>query len=340
MLVGKGVLEMCKPYQQHASDFFNHWSLNAIITNTKHYIAKNGTIPDADNWMVWANKLTQVNDNPKDAVVAVEMGQMNASLPQAISMAVSFAERRVGVNEMNTPRPSQVLGSRTPGITALTMMQQVNKRFAPAFDAMRLAMADVVRQGLYRLQERLLAGDAKVSDLIVRQYGLGDGPLIIEILKNEHFDEEIEIELTANSASINKEADRQAMAQFMTLLAQYYQRILELVSLAANPATPPEIAEVARKIAVAAGEAMDRAARTFDSVRDPSTFVVQVEEELDQIAVNKEAMAGLMQMLGPVLGAAGGGGAEGGAGPQGQGQGQPRQQGGRGEPQQGQGEGM
>ena len=79
-----------------------------------------------------------------------------------------------------------------------------------------------------------------------------------------------------------KDGDRQNAMMLVNILAQYYQRTLELVAIAANPQTPPAVVEVAKKIADSAGEIIDRTIRTFDQIRDPSTFIIQVEEEIDQ----------------------------------------------------------
>jgi len=107
--------------------------------------------------------------------------------------------------------------------------------------------------------------------------------LVIDALKNDSFDEQVDIELTAASASVNREADRQNAILLTNLLGQYYQRTLELVSIAANPQTPPEVRTIANRIASAAGEVIDRTIRTFDQVRDPATFVIDVENTMTQL---------------------------------------------------------
>ena len=50
--------------------------------------------------------------------------------------------------------------------------------------------------------------------------------------------------------------------------------------LAANPTTPQPVRDVAIKIADKAEEMIDRVMRTFDQIRDPSTFVLEITEEL------------------------------------------------------------
>ena len=117
----------------------------------------------------------------------------------------------------------------------------------------------------------------------------------------EGFDEHLDIELTASSASVNREADRQNSILLSNILAQYYQRTLELISIASNPQTPDEVRKVAIKISTAAGEVIDRTIRRFDQVRDPATFVVDMDEELARLnqqgGLPQEAMQQLFGML-------------------------------------------
>jgi hypothetical protein len=217
-----------------------------------------------------------------------------------MSSITTLAERRVGVNEMSAPKASAAMGTRTPGITALTMMQNVNKRFTPAFKGVRKGYAGAMRHYLYRYQELALAGSSEARAHIAKVIGEEDAQRVWNVLKDESFDEHISIELTASSASVNREADRQNAMMLVTILGQYYQRTIELVSLAASPQTPPPVATVAKQIAEKAGEVIDRTIRTFDQVRDPSSFILQVEEEIDAAMENapQQAIQQLLTTLG------------------------------------------
>ena len=56
---------------------------------------------------------------------------------------------------------------------------------------------------------------------------------------------------------------------------------------------------MARKIANSAGEIIERTIRTFDQIRDPEAFIVDVNAELDKIqGVGQEGLAGLTDLLG------------------------------------------
>ena len=265
------------------------------LANCRAIISKTGTFPGGTVTM-WPYKNIEVQD--PENVKFVEMADVYNSGPAAISMLTGFAERRTGANE-SIAKPSQILGSRTPATTALTLQQQVNRRFTPAFDQMRLATAGAVKQCLYRYQERLLADDLAVEAFIKEMLGDEDGAIVVETLRNKNFDNEIDIELTASSSSVNRDVDKQNAILLVNILMQYYQRVLELTTVAANPQIAQEVRDVARQIVEKASEVMDRVIRTFDQIRDPENFIVEMESELDGIPnISQAGSAGLQQLLG------------------------------------------
>lgn len=293
---GMGVLHMLKPFQQEMSDLHNYQVLNALLANTRLWFTREGVVPD--NLVIYPNRQIQCQD-PKDDVNDVALADVYPSIMQIQMVLMQLAERRTGANEMSMPSQSNVMGNRTPGITALSLLQQANKRFAPAFADMRRALGNAARQGLYRYQEKLLAGSVKVENHIITVLGEEDGERVIRVLKNKHFDENMVVELTASTATVNAEADKQNALMLVNILAQYYERTLQLVGIASNPETPEPVREVARKVANSAGEIMDRTIRTFDQVRDPISFIIDINTELDKIQeqATPEATGGLLQLI-------------------------------------------
>lgn len=302
LFYGLGVLRMMQPFEEEMTEVHNHQVLNSLLANSRMWVGKEGHI--ANTMKIWGGKVITVS-NPNEDLKALAMADTYPSAVYLQSLIMQLADNRVGTSAMSQPRPSQIMGSRTPGITALSLLQQVNRRFTPAFDGMRFAVANALKQCLYRYQERILAGDDKVAAHIITVLGTEDGQAVVQLLRNESFDEHVDMELTAASASINREADRQNAVMLFNLLAQYYQRTIELMMIASNPETPPQVQDVARKIATAAGEIIDRTMRTFDQVRDPASFIIDINEQIDQQvpSVPQEGIGQLLQMFG-------GGGAE------------------------------
>jgi hypothetical protein len=277
LFYGIGVLDMVRPFEEEATEVHFHRLLNMLLANSRIFTGPPGA--QSDLTRIYPGKF--IPQSQPGEISAIQLADVYPSSFQGEAIPISMAERRVGLNDMATPRASQVLGSRTPGITALSMIQQVNRRFAPAFDGMKFALADAARHGLYRYQERLLAGDPELESHVARLLG-DEARDTIGLLRSSEFDEAVEVELTAASASVNREADRQSYIGLMNVMLPYYERSLQLAAVAVSPQTPPPIREVAGKIAGAAAKLVERTLRTFDQIRDPKSFVIEFENQLDQ----------------------------------------------------------
>lgn len=290
LFFGLGVLQMLQPYEEKLSDVHNYSTLNILLANSRMW---GGSSNLSENLQIIPGRYIPM-ENPNEDFKGFEMADVYNSIWQDQLMTMQLANHRVGINDVSQ---GGQIPSRTPGITAMSFLQQVNRRFTPAFDSMRLCAAEALRQGCYRCKEQLLSGNQKLSLWFYELLGPSDGNLVINVLKRENFEEHVDMELTASSASINQEADKQNAIMLTNILGQYYQRTLQLVMLAANPETPPEVASIAKKIADSAGELIDRTIRTFDQVRDPGSFIIHVEEELNKIEATSAEQQGLMQLM-------------------------------------------
>lgn len=296
LFYGMGIVEMLRPFQKGATELYNHWVLNSMLANARFWTGKHGAVPH-NQLRIWPNRYLPLQ-NPREDLIPHQMADTYPSASASLATTMSFAERRSGVNDLTTPRPSQVLGSRTPGITALSMLQKANERFGPAFDAARMATTGAVRQGILRYHERILAGDEKVVDHIMDLLGEERGALAIELMQRKDFNNAVDIELSGSNAQQNRETARQNMILFMQNLLPYFERILQLQAVVSNPQTPPAVRELAGRVSDAAAEVVERVARTFDEVRDPSQLVVRIDNELDQ-AQNLQVQG--LQGLGALL---------------------------------------
>lgn len=298
LFYGIGVMEMVRPYQEEETEIHNSRILNMLLSNARLWLGREGVFSETEK--IWPGKVKIVGDPERDLKVW-PMADVFPSAALAETVAITLGERRVGVNSQ-VPQ-LQSMGSRTPGITALSLLQQMNRRFTPAFDGMRLGTAGIVKQCLYRYQERLLTGDPSVEAKIESVLGAADGQLVIELLKDQAFDEAVRVELTTSSASVNREQDRQDAIVLNNLLSTYYQRMLELAMIIANPQVPANVKEVAGQIAERAGEIVDRTLRTFDSVRDPQTFLLDPGQGFEA----QGGLDGIAQLLSLFAGGEGGG---------------------------------
>ena len=304
---GQGVPAMLWPLEDAATETLCFWMANMFLANCRMWKG----LPDAVELPFIAHPNKFIGTADPSAFDGVQMSDVYNSGPQALSILLGLAERRTGQNDMTMPRPSQVLGSRTPATTSMMMFQQVSRRFTPAFDQVRMATAGCVKQAMYRYQERLLANDTRVAEHINTVMGSEDGALVIQVLKDRNFDQSIAIEMTASSANVNREVDRQNAMFLVQMLAQYYDKVVQLMAIVANPQLPQPVRDVAKKIADAAGEIIERTVRTFDSIRDPAAFIINVESEIDQLSMDAQMQQAIPMLLAQMGGATNGGAAPG-----------------------------
>ncbi|HNW41165.1 MAG TPA: hypothetical protein PKN08_04605, partial [Opitutaceae bacterium] len=269
---------------------------------------------------IWSGRNLEMA-NPED-LMEMKLSDIYPSLERTQGQVTQLAERRTGANELTQPNQNQTFGNRTPAATATSLLQQANRRFTPAFDAVRLGTAGAVRQAILRVAERIRAGDLDYEQHLLRTLGETNATQVIDCLKDEFFDHSIGIHVTASSNAINKDADRQNAVTLANLLAPYYEKMLQLVTTVSNPMAPPEVRSTALKIAAATSELIDRIIRTFEQFKDPEIFVVDPSDEIEQAQESADAqnMMQLAVMSGMIGGEAGMGGGEGmpgqaGAGP-------------------------
>jgi len=275
---GLGIMEMMAPYQEEATELHNHRILNSLLANARMYIAERGSGID-ETEEIWPSKVLMCDNI--NGIKEISLSDVYPQLHQFEAATLGLAEQRVGLKgELSLIARG---GSRTPATTALALQQQVNRRFTPAFDGMRLATAAANRQAHWRYSERIKSGDERVIDQLEQVLGEDDALLVEELYRQDNFERAVQIEFTAASASVSREADRQNALMLANFLQQYYRGIMELIAIAAQPEQPNELRQVAAKVADKTSELIDRTIRTFDQVRDPQTFVVDVEAELGSL---------------------------------------------------------
>lgn len=297
LFYGLSVVEMLRPYQDGATNLYNHWVDNSLLANARFWVGRHGAVPN-NQLRIWPNRFLPVS-NPREDIQAVPMADTFPSAPAALQQTVSFAERRVGINDLTAPRPSAVLGSRTPGITALSLLQKSNERFGPAFDGARFAIGGTVRQAIFRYQERVLMRDQTTIEEIKETLGDEMGGLVVELLNDKKFDDRVRLELTASSASVNKETERQNWLLLFQQVVGLGEKITQLVGLLENPQVGPMMKNTVQQLVGIANELLDRTMRTFDQVRDPGVFLVNLQAALEagDAAQDQQQMEAISQMM-------------------------------------------
>lgn len=291
---GMGVMEMTRPWQSGITMFANNFLANSYLANIRMWRGTAGMIPGG-TVRVWAGRFFE--DTGLEQMSELKLSDTYPSSILGVQMLRDFAEQRAGVSAMSAQRPSQVFGSRTPGVTALTAVQQVNKRFAGAFDSMRHQEAEMYKQCLYRYQERFLAGDYEAKAHVKRVMGNEKGDRIIEVLSDPYFDESLKVEMAASSASINREADRRAHLELLARVGEYYQKSVEMAHLIGSGQLSGGAKELAMQVHEKASALIERFIRTYPQVRDAERFIVKFGEEIDESVPVQQGDARLAELV-------------------------------------------
>lgn len=299
LFFGKGVVEMVRVLNEFSTEILNSWTDNAILANTRMFKSKPNTIGES-TVTVWPGRNLETL-NPQD-LDTIQLADTYTSYPALLGLIDQMARDRVGIP--GTPQVAASLGNRTPATTALTLMQNINQRHAAAFSSIREASAMAIIQCLYREQERLLLGDARLIRHLKKVLGDEDAARYIEVLTQVDdltgeaiFDDAVNIELTASSASINREADKQNAVLFFNTVMPYVNQIIQLIGLATSPQTPEPLRQVLQQGSNVLTEAFVRFLRTFDQVRDADELAIDTDDIFQQMNQANEFQQLFSQLL-------------------------------------------
>jgi hypothetical protein len=263
---GIGVMEAVQPFQEEMTELHCYTLLNIFLANARVFAVSDNAVQQGFE-VIPGKTVRLLTDDVTKAFAEMKLSEVYPSALQAQQGAMQMASQRVGAG--GAAGFMQKGGSRTPGVTALSLLNQVNRRFAPAFADMRETTAAAVRQCLYRYRERLKADDKKVKQHLARVLGEEGALLMEELLTSDDFDRAVSLEFKAATASVNREQDRQNAIMMANVTNQYYTQVVNL----AIQASSQQISEPVRDILVDAAKRgtamMDVIMRTFDQFRHP-----------------------------------------------------------------------
>lgn len=305
LFYGRGVPTILRTQTDIATEALNNWIDNSFLANCRMYKGPAGAMQE-DTLLAWPGRYIATT-NPEQ-LSEMKMSDVYPSLPALFQTAMHLAERASGIDDLG-PKTNQPIGNRTPGITAMSVLQQVHQRHTPFFASFRSAAACMVRECLYREQEQLLRGNSRLPRHLNAVLGTENAQLYIEALTSPDFDNAISIELTVTSAQMNKEAERSNQIMLGQIYRQYVTDLIQGAMLASSPQTPPPVKAILEKALVVYNEFMERVLRTFSDVDNPKAFIIDAAAEAAQmVAQPQDPQTMLMQGLEGMLGGQNGNG--------------------------------
>lgn len=192
-----------------------------------------------------------------------------------------YAQQRTGVSDFLSGTDTGKGGSRKTATTTMVELQEARTRFNWTMDSARTAMADIAQMTVSLLQQ--FGDDMNFESL------LGDeaAERVREFLAlpEDEVREHGKISVTASSASMNKEAEKQnqiALHQLNTQHTLSYE--MPLVQIIMSPQAPQELKDYAMEKIKGSRVLLDRILQTFDSKNTEEILgsLVALEATLNQ----------------------------------------------------------
>lgn len=285
---GIGVMTMAKPFEREVTEWHNFKMKNAHLANARVWGYKLGAVGIGEEFKISPNKTIGLG-NPETDLVELKMSDMYPSAQQYEAATIALCEMRVGAPATGpAPRSGVQAGKRVPAATAMTLMQQQNRRFAAPFDNIRKAVAGAMTQCFMRMREQYeRGGDDRncLMEYLVYTVGMKHAQKIEEVFKiasTTDMRDKVIVETTATAQSINRQADRQNAIERINVMGQYYDKALQLGQVLLNPQTPPPLKQLVTSIANGATESIRAFLRSFDDVRDPDVFIPDIFKQLEE----------------------------------------------------------
>jgi hypothetical protein len=270
---GVGISRQLSLLQEEISTLHNQQVDNATLANTRFFIGRRGVVRNGTR--VWPGRFLTVPDPSRD-IITLPMADIYPSMRTLETSCLAYAERRSGVADYQLGRESNVMGNRATATGTLALIQEGNRRFD-------LNVRDV-RDCLGAVGKKLLLLNCQFRPKGMAYFVKGsDGKLVEQVLDlpEEFIADGIGMELTASTATINREIEKQGLLSMMGTLTQYYQQILQMSSIAMSQDTPPPVKQMVAEMADGARYLMKMIVQTFEIRAVDTLLPPSLSEQLE-----------------------------------------------------------
>lgn len=262
-LEGLGIARRLYQLQEEISTIHRQGVDNSTVANTRFWAVKRGQVRPGTQ--IWPGRLLPLG-NPQTDIQALQMADLYPSNRQLEIQALGYAERASGISDPQLGREAQ-MPSRATATGTLAMIQEGNRRFD-------LNVRDI-RESLSQVGKRILEINQRFRPRGISYFVEGeDGQYVEQVLDMppEFSASKLAVELTASTATINKETEKQGLIGLLGVMSQYYERLVQGSLMLADPNIPPGTKEMVSKSSESVKYILDKIIQDFD-VRDVEKVV-------------------------------------------------------------------
>jgi hypothetical protein len=242
---GYGIVDQLKFMQDEVSTIHCQQLDNATLANTRWFLGKRGVVK-ADT-RIWPGRFL-TTPNPESDIKVMQMGEVYNSMRQLEVSVMAYAERE-----------SSAIGDRATATGTLAIIQEGNRRFDLNVRDMRESYGSIGRM-LFELNHQYRPKGLSY----VTQGPQGAMTEFAFDMPDEIISNMLGFELTASSATINKQVEQAGLLQLLQILTQNLQAGQQAAMLLANPQIPPQVKDYTAKYMESLTEIVKRTMMTFD----------------------------------------------------------------------------
>lgn len=268
---GIGLAEMLYMFQEEITTMHNQRLDSATLANSIMFKARKGS-GIHENEPVFPGRIFLL-DNTKD-LEPMNMGQRYDSTVPYEQLSLEHGRRRTGVNDWIAGNSTPSTGYAAVG-TATAMLTESAKRF----DQVMREIRDSIGESGTRIVELYQQFNQRGKEFLVM--GEEEGAAVHQVLQfpMELIRTSVSIEVTATSASANKDVEIRKNTVVFQMMMGYYQQMLQAMSYVANPQVPEPLRMLSLSMIQSGGILVKRILDSY-GLQDSKDVIPKLEEIL------------------------------------------------------------
>lgn len=274
---GMGAAEQVAQFQEEASTAHNQ-VIDAATAAIAGIVVRKPSAKPLTGMEIYPGAEIVADDPQKDfAVVHLSMG--NSTLPNVEQQAAFWAEKRSGYSAYSMGVESPIAGSRATATGTTALISEGSQRFWVSIDDLRDAIVDILYLCLQLEQQLRPEGTPITGDRVL-------------ILPQGDLRSLIGLNLQVSSEKVNRDLEVQNLQLLITILNDYFARLMQAAAMIMNPAFPPGQKMMALMVMDASNKLMKRLVERFD-IQNVDEIVPSLNQALQMIggALGPQAMA-------------------------------------------------
>ena len=237
-IYGKGMAEIDEWAQDTATTLLNAQLHNVLLANTRMYSAPLGSNIQPGE-AIYPGKIWLTG--PDEKVSEIRLGEVYPSIFNSLAQVIQFADTRTGVNDL---RQGSMAGmpSRTPATSMLSILREGNKRFDMILANTRDVHGEMGLRTLQNVAQYMRDDPLTWQTFFQQALGPQDAAFMLEVLSGSvaSIEESFGVEITATSAQVNKEVEKQSFIGLMQIVGQIGGQLVQVAQLIMQspPGTP------------------------------------------------------------------------------------------------------